>query len=285
MNHRAKHDGGKDWRRITYALRASAFYLLISAFPAAAQQSPAEVIRGVRFDQRLNAQAPLHLEFRDEDGRAVTLAQAAAGKPIVLSLVFYDCPMLCTMVLNGQLKAMRAMNFSAGAEFTALSVSFDAREGHELAAKKKDLYARPYGRPSAAAGWRFLTGEEANIRALTEAVGFRFIYDENTRQFAHASGLVVLTPEGRVSRYLYGIEYSARDLRLALVEASTGRIGSAVDAVLLFCYHYDPAAGKYSVAILNVVRLAGTLTFLLLAGYVVMMLRRERPGAPHPRHV
>jgi protein SCO1/2 len=253
--------------------------------PAFAQQSPAEVIRGVRFDQRLNAAVPLGLQFRDEEGRTVTLAQAAAGKPIVLSLVFYDCPMLCNLILNGQLKAMRAMNFSAGEEFTAITVSFDTREGHELAAKKKDLYARPYGRKRAAEGWRFLTGDEQNVRALTSAVGFRYIYDENTKQFAHASGLVVLTPEGKVSRYLYGIEYSARDLRLALVEASAGRIGSAVDAVLLFCYHYDPATGKYSLAILNVVRAAGTLTFLLLAGFVITMLRRERRGTLHPRHV
>jgi protein SCO1/2 len=256
--------------------------LLSLAMPLRAQQTAQDVIRAVKFDQRLNEQIPLEAEFRDEEGAAVPLRAFFRGKPVVLALVYYDCPMLCTVTLNSMLKSMRAIRLNAGEEYDVLTVSFDAREGADLAQKKKEIYLKQYGRAGAAQGWRFLTGDAASIQRLTAAVGFQFVYDEKTRQFAHASGLVVLTPEGKVSRYLYGLEYSARDLRLALVEASQNKIGTLVDQVLLYCYHYDPAAGKYSATIMNIVRLAGSTTVLLIAALVLTLLRREK-RVPHPR--
>jgi len=248
----------------------------LCAFPAGAQPSPQQVLQAVRFDQRLNETVPLDAPFRDEQGNVAPLRSFFSGKPVVLALVYYDCPMLCTMTLNGLLRSMRALRWNAGEEFTVLTVSFDAREGPDLARLKKEVYLKPYRRPGAEAGWRFLTGNEDSIRRLTHSVGFQFAYDETIKEFAHASGLVVLTPEGKVSRYLYGLEYSARDLRLALVEASQNKIGSLVEQVLLFCYHYDPAAGKYSVSIMNVVRLAGITTVLLIAAMIITLSRRER---------
>lgn len=250
--------------------------LLLFALPIAAQQTPQQVIQSVRFDQRLNEQVPLDAQFRDEQGNPAPLGSYFQGKPVVLVLVYYDCPMLCTLTLNGMLKSMRALKFNAGDEYTVLTVSFDPREGADLAREKRQVYAKQYGRPLSKEGWRFLTGEEKDIRRLTDAVGFHYLYDPETKQFAHASGLVVLTPEGKISRYLYGLEYSARDLRLGLVEASQNKIGSLVDQVLLFCYHYDPAAGKYSARIMNIVRLSGIIMVLLILGLVVTLSRRGR---------
>lgn len=255
--------------------------VLCAAGTAVAQQSPKQVIESVKFEQRLNEQVPLDAPFRDEQGKVAPLGSYFQGKPVVLALVYYDCPMLCTMTLNGMLKSMRAMRLDAGADYTVLTVSFDAREGADLAEQKKSVYLRQYGREGAGAGWRFLTGDDAAIRRLTDSVGFKFIYDEQTKQFAHASGLVVLTPEGKISRYLYGLEYSARDLRLALVEASEHKIGNLVDQVLLFCYHYDPAAGKYSATIMNIVRLAGIITVLLIAAMVWTLARQRKHAGAH----
>lgn len=265
-------------RSATLRLMMLALATLV-AFSAAAQPSPQQVLQAVKFDQRLNETVPLDAPFRDEQGNVVPLRSFFNGKPVVLALVYYDCPMLCTMTLNGMLRSMRALRWNAGEEFTVLTVSFDAREGPELARLKKEVYLKPYRRPGAEAGWRFLTGDAESIRRLTDSVGFQFAYDEKIKEFAHASGLVVLTPEGKVSRYLYGLEYSARDLRLALVEASQNKIGNLVDQVLLFCYHYDPAAGKYSVTIMNVVRLSGITTVLLIAAMVIRLSRRERRHA------
>ncbi len=259
---------------------AACFLLaLCFAAPAAAQQTPQQVVQSVRFDQRLNEQVPLDARFRDEQGNMAPLSSYFQGKPVVLALVYYDCPMLCTLTLNGMLKSMRALKFNAGEEYTVLTVSFDPREGANLAREKQQLYVKQYGRPISAEGWRFLTGEEKDIRRLTDSVGFQYTYDTETKQFAHASGLVVLTPEGKISRYLYGLEYSARDLRLGLVEASQNKIGNLVDQVLLFCYHYDPAAGKYSARIMAMVRLAGIITVMLIIGLVVMLSRRPRHHA------
>jgi len=254
--------------------------LLSLAWPVAAQQSAQQVIESVHFDQRLNEQVPLDVQFRDEQGNAAPLGSFFQGKPVVLALVYYDCPMLCTLTLNGLLKSMRAMRLAAGEDFTVLTVSFDPREGAQLAREKQQLYVKQYGRPVGREGWRFLTGEEKSIHRLTDAVGFQFVYDEESKQFAHASGLVILTPEGKISRYIYGLEYSARDLRLGLVEASQNKIGSLVDQVLLFCYHYDPHTGRYSATVMNIVRLSGIATVLLLVGLVVTLVRREKR---HPR--
>jgi protein SCO1/2 len=234
------------------------------------------VLREVGFDQRLNEQVPLELEFRDEAGRTVRLADCFDGKPVVLVLAYYRCPMLCTQVLNGLVKAMLDMHLSAGRDFNVLTISFDPRERPELAAAKKHTYLERYGRPGAEQGWHFLTGDEAPIRRLTEAVGFRYTYDPRHDVFAHASGIMVLTPGGKISRYFYDVKYSPRDLRLGLVEASEGRIGSPVDKVLLYCFHYDPREGKYGVVIMNFVRAGGVLTVLALAAFAGILWRRER---------
>jgi protein SCO1/2 len=233
----------------------------------------------VGIDQRLGAQVPLELLFHDEHGRAVRLSDCTGGKPTVLVLAYYRCPMLCNQVLNGLLDALRAIPFDLGDQFHVVTVSFDPRERPVLAAAKKGRYVAEYGRPGADAGWRFLTGEPASITPLTEAVGFRYQYDAEHDQYAHASGIMLLTPEGKVSRYFYGIDYSPRDLRLGLVEASAGRIGSPVDRVLLLCYHYDPAVGKYTPAVMGFVRLGGALTLLGVVGLIGIALRRERRRA------
>ncbi|MCS6817070.1 MAG: SCO family protein [Blastocatellia bacterium] len=239
-------------------------------------EQPAPILQNVGIDQKLDAQIPLELVFRDEQGRAVSLREYFGEKPVILSLVYYECPMLCTLILNGLLRSLRALPLTVGKEFTVVTVSFDPREGPELAAAKKRTYVQSYGRPEAEAGWHFLTGEQESIRRLTEAVGFRYAFDPQTGQFAHASGIMVLTPQGRVARYFYGIEYAPRDLRLGLIEAAQGKIGSPVDQILLYCYHYDPKTGRYSLLIMNVLRLAGIATVLVLGGFIFVMFRRDR---------
>ncbi len=250
--------------------------VLVGALPAQAQNQRPPLLRDVGLDQRLNEQAPLDLSFRDEVGRAVRLRDYFGKKPVVLSLVYYECPMLCTMVLNGLLRSLRAIRFDAGNQFQVVIVSIDPRETPAIAAAKKETYLGQYRRAGASEGWHFLTGAEPEIQQLARAVGFRYAYDPKTGQYAHASGVIVLTPEGKLSRYFYGIEYSARDLRLGLVEASANKIGSAVDQVLLFCYHYDPLTGKYGLIIMNLLRAAGVATVLALGSFVVVMFRRER---------
>jgi len=235
-----------------------------------------EPVRNVGIDQRLNEQLPLDLEFRNEEGRAVTMGQFFRDKPVVLSLVYHECPMLCSEVLEGMLRAFRVLRFDVGKEFEVLTVSFNPREDASLAKSAKESYIRRYKREGAAEGWHFLTGDQTSIDRLTKAVGFRYRYDPQKNQYAHASGIMVLTPQGRVSRYFYGIEFAPKDLRFGLVEASQKRIGSLVDQVLLFCYHYDPATGKYGLVILTAMRVTAVLFVLGLAAYVIVMLRRER---------
>jgi protein SCO1/2 len=235
-------------------------------------------LRGVGFDQRLNEHIPLDLLFRDEAGQTVRLGDyigTAAARPTILALVYYECPMLCTVVLNGLLGSLRALSFNIGEQFNIVTVSFDPTETPALAAAKKKEYVQRYGRPGATAGWHFLTGEETAIQQLTQAVGFRYTYDPETKQYIHASGIVVLTPQGKIARYFYGVEYAPRDLRLGLVEASANKIGSPIDQVLLFCYHYDPLTGKYGLLIMNVIRIAGFATVLSLGTFIVVMLRRD----------
>ncbi|HEY0080611.1 MAG TPA: SCO family protein [Pyrinomonadaceae bacterium] len=237
-----------------------------------------EVLKKVGIEQRLNQQLPLELSFRDETGRSVRLGDyfKQGGKPVLLSLVYYECPMLCNQVLNGQVGMMEALAFKAGREYTALTVSFDPRELPELAARKRETYLRRYGRTAdAEAGWHFLTGDEANIRRLTDAVGFQYVWDEGSKQFAHASAIMVVTPEGKLSHYFYGIEYSPKDVRLALVEASRGGIGSRVDQLLLYCYHYDPTTGKFA-AIISMMRVAGLVTLLGIAALMWILWRRQK---------
>jgi protein SCO1/2 len=233
-------------------------------------------LEGVGIDQRLDQQVPLDLAFRDEAGRAVRLGDFFGKRPVVLALVYYDCPMLCTQVLNGLVSALGVVSFDAGREFDVVAVSFDPREKPADAATKKTAYLTRYRRPGAEAGWHFLTGEAASIAALTKAVGFRYRYDAGLDQFAHASAVFVLTPGGRVSRYFFGIEYAPKDLRLGLIEASDSRIGTPVDQILLYCFHYDPKSGKYGAAIVNIVRLAGGATVVTLALSIALMSRRAR---------
>jgi len=233
-------------------------------------------LQGVGIDQKLNQQVPLNVVFRDEAGREVPLSTFFQGKrPVVLALVYYRCPMLCTQILTGLESSLKAVTFSPGQDFEVVSVSFDPKDTPELAAAKKQTYLRRYGRANTANGWHFLTGDEANIKTLTDAVGFHYRYDPSTQQFAHASGIMILTGDGRLSRYFYGVEYAPRDLRLGLVEASQDKIGSPVDQILLFCYHYDPATGKYGAVAMNMVRFAGGAFVLICGTFLVIVFRRD----------
>jgi len=269
--------------------------ILIAALPAFAQPGqPAPVqpslsmqdsslkpalpgaLQGVGIDQRLDQQLPLDLTFRDEAGRSVPLSNFFhSKKPVILALVYYRCPMLCTQILNGLESSLKAVSFNPGQDFEILSVSFDPKDTPELAASKKQMYLKRYGRPNSANGWHFLTGDEANIRALTDAAGFHFKYDAKTDQFAHASGIMIATPDGRLSRYFYGVEYAPRDVRLGLVEASENRIGTPVDQLLLFCYHYDPATGKYGAMVMNIVRFTAALFVLVSGTFLLIVFRRD----------
>ena len=258
-------------------LALTGLLVVATAQPAAAQTEGAPgILSKVGIDQRLGESIPLDAEFLNEDGQKVTLADYFSSRPVILALVYYDCPMLCTQILNGLLGSMKGLEFSAGSEFEVVTVSFDPREGPDLARGKKQVYLDQYPRDGAESGWHFLTGDEAAIRSLTESVGFRYAWDEDTQQYAHASGIVVLTPEGTLARYFYGIEYAPRDLKLGLVEASNGEIGSPVDQILLYCFHYDPVKGRYGVAIMNIIRVLGTVSVLIIATAVLWMLRRDR---------
>ncbi len=233
-------------------------------------------LEGVGIDQHLDETIPLSLPFRDEAGNRVTLGEYFGKRPVILAFVYYECPMLCTLVLNGLVRAMRAISLDAGKDFTVVTVSFDPRETPELAAQKKRIYLETYGRKGADAGWHFLTGSTDSIERLTKAAGFRYRYDPKTKQFAHAAGIMVLTPQGRLAKYFYGVEYSPRDLRLALVEAASERIGTLADRVLLWCYHYDPAEGRYSLRIMRSIRLLGSATVLVIGLVVARFILRER---------
>ena len=236
-------------------------------------------LRNVKIEQKLNQQLPLDLTFRDESGREVKLGEFFGRKPVVLAFVYYDCPMLCTQVLNGMVTSFRVLPFEIGKDYDVVTISFDPRETPALAQKKKNVYVNYLPekmRADAASGWHFLTGDEANIQKITEAAGFYYRYDEKTQQFAHASGIMLATSAGKLSRYYYGIEYAARDLRLGLIETAAGKIGSPVDQLLLYCYHYDPATGKYGAAVMNIVRLAGGLTILGIAALLVFLKPRKR---------
>jgi protein SCO1 len=243
--------------------------------PASSQPAP---LRGVGITQRMNQQVPADLTFRDETGQTVRLGDYFGKKPIVLSLVYFNCPFLCTEVLNGELRALQGVSLKLGGDYEAVTVSFDPKDGPQDAALKNRLYTGMYGRRAAPGGWHFLTGSQDSIQALTSAVGFGYAYDAPTGQFAHATAIMILTPEGRVSRYFYGVQYPTRDVRLGLVEASEGRIGSPTDAALLFCFHYDPLTGKYGLVVANVIHIAGAVTMLVLGSFLFFMFRQEKYG-------
>ncbi len=248
-------------------------------YEARAPSGLPKVLKDVGIDQKLNEQLPLDLVFKDETGAEVKLGNYFGKKPVVLSLVYYQCPMLCNQVLNGMVTAFKVMNFKAGQEFDVVTVSFDPHETAALAAAKKNTYVNYLPsdrRAGAASGWHFLTGDEVNIRRLTEAVGFRYHWDDATNQFAHASAIYVATPEGKLARYMYGVEYAPRDLRLGLIEAADNKIGSPVDQLLLYCYHYDPTTGKYGARIMRVMQVGGIVT---LFGIVALLFALRRRGS------
>jgi protein SCO1/2 len=241
-----------------------------------------DFLKEVGFDQRLGAQVPLDLTFRDELGASVPLRSFFGTKPVIMLLTYYNCTMLCPLLLDGLVRTMRGMAFDVGDQFNVLTVSINPREGPVIASQRKDLYVQRYGRRGADNGWHFLTGQEQSIRRLAQSIGYRYVYDAKKDEYAHAAGILILTPEGKVSRYLYGIEFSPRDLRLGLVEAAANTIGSPVDQLLLYCYHYDPLTGKYGLIIMNVLRVAGSATVLMLGAFVLVMLRRDRRTTIQP---
>jgi protein SCO1/2 len=232
-------------------------------------------LKEVTIEQKLNSQVPLDAAFRDENGRDVKLGDYFGKRPVVLALVYYDCPMLCTQILNGLVRAAKVLTFQPGKEYEVVVVSFDARENPKMAAAKKAVYMKDFGHPETAGGWHFLTGGTDPIKRVTDAVGFRFKWDVYSAQFAHASAIYVLTPDGKLSKYFYGVEYSPKDMRLGLIEASQNKIGTPVDQILLFCYHFDPTAAKYTPVAMGILRVAGAATLLMLGGFVFIMLRRE----------
>jgi len=262
-----------------------AFGTLLLSIPAWGQgmttgvlSPPANVrppgLKNVGIEQRLNQQVPLDLVFRDETGKTVRLGDYFGRKPVVLNLVYYKCPMLCSEVLSGLTSSLKILKFDVGNQFNVVTVSFNPRETPELAAASKAGYLKRYGRPGATAGWPFLTGPQESITALTQAVGFQYQYDAQTDQYAHATAIMILTPDGRVAQYYYGVEFAPKDLRLGLIQAASGKIGNLVDEVLLYCYHYDPATGKYGAVISRILKLSGIVTIVLLGGLVLILFRR-----------
>jgi protein SCO1/2 len=255
--------------------RGQSFYQPQPAAPA----PKATVLQQVSLEQRLNQQVPLDLAFRDEAGRAVTLGQYFGKRPVILSLAYYRCPMLCSQVQDGLAGVLRVLDFKPGQDFEVVTVSFDPHDTPQTAADEKQKVLARYPRPGAEQGWHFLTGDPASITALTKAVGFGYAYIPQTGQFAHASGIMVLTPEGKLAQYFYGVEYPARDLRLALVQSSQNKIGNVVDQVLLYCYHYDPNTGRYGALTMRILRVGALLTLLLLGTFVGLMIRSEHRRA------
>lgn len=250
-----------------------------SSFDNNAAVAP-QALRDIGFDQNLGAELPLDLVFRDERGAAVRLGDLFRGRPVVLSIVYYECPMLCTLVLNGLVSALKPVNLVPGRDYDVIAVSFDPRETATLAAAKKKVYLERFGKATPETAWSFLTGDPASIDGLTKAVGFRYAWDEKTKQFAHPSGVVVVTPEGKIARYLFGVEYVPKDMRLALVEASEGKVGGFADQILLFCYKYDPTRGRYSAAVINLVRAGAALTIVSLMTFIGVSRRREKRNRP-----
>jgi protein SCO1/2 len=244
--------------------------------PATAQ---IPMLKNVGIDQKPGSVVPADIPFTDESGREVRIGDYFGARPVVLVLAYYECPVLCTQVINGVVSSMLPLTFDAGREFDVVVVSFDPGETPAMAQVKRTDFLKRYGRPGSEAGIHFLTGRESSIAALTQAVGFKYAYDEAIDQWAHPAVVTLLTPRGHVSRYLFGIEFAPRDLRFALIEAADNRIGNVVDQAMLFCYNYDPETGRYGFAIMTAVRIAGLLTLGLLGAFILVTLRRERRQA------
>lgn len=247
-----------------------------SSLPASAVPAP---LREVGYDQRLGERVPLDLPFRDESGRQVRLGDYFGRRPVILVLAYYDCPMLCDLVLQGVTSSLKPLTFDAGREFDVVVASIDPTETAAMAAEAKRQMISRYGRDGAAAGWHFLTGPQTSISTLTRAVGFRYAYDAQREEYAHPAGMVILTPKGRVSRYLFGLDFPPRDIRLALIESTDEKIGSLVDQIVLYCFHYNPAMGKYSAMTMNIVRAAAAATVVGLVLLIVLLKRRD---SSHP---
>jgi len=260
------------------------FLVLASLFVApAARAEPAPEVeilppppKEVGFDQNIGQYVPLEATFEDESGKTVRLADSFTDKPVVLSFAYDTCPMLCKLSVQGLASSLKGISLDVGRDFQVVTLSFDPRDTPERSRAKKDAVFSGYSRPGAADGWRFLTGKESEIRRVTQAAGFRYVWDSSAEQYAHPTGIVVLTPKGQIARYLFGIEYAPKDLRLSLVEASRGKLGSVVDRLLLLCYHYDPKVGKYGPLAIGAMRTAGSLTLISLGAFVTLMLRRDR---------
>ena len=236
-------------------------------------------LQNVGIEQKLDGRVPPDLAFVDDTGRSVKLGDYFSKKPLILNLVYYTCPMLCGEELSGLSASMKMIKFDVGKEFEVVTVSFNPKETPEMAAAKKKEFVRRYGRAGAESGWHFLTGSPDSINALTKAVGFQYQYDPRNNQYAHATAIMVLTPEGRISRYFYGVDFPPKDLRMGLVEASSGKIGNPVDQVLLYCYHYDPATGKYGAVVSNILKIGGALTILILGGMILIFLRLDKTAS------
>lgn len=250
--------------------------LAAGPFSARGDEPPGTALSKVGFDQNLDARLPLGLTFRDESGHTVRLGDFFGSKPVILTLVYYRCPMLCGEELKGLARSLKPLSMAVGDQFEVVTVSIDPAETPELARAKKETILEYYGRPEGGKGWHFLTGDQTAIDALARTVGFRYTYSMASQQFIHAAGLVIATPEGRLSRYIYGIDFQAKDLQFGLIESSEGKIGSPIHRLLLFCYHYDPSTGKYTLAIVGLLRVIGSATALGLGAYVVAMIRRDR---------
>lgn len=283
----------RGWRRATLAAAMAAAGYLVALTPSLMAQvsrydekqmaqvsdKPPAILNGVGIAQRLNEQLPLGLTFTDDQGKQVQLASYFGKRPAILALVYYQCPMLCSEELNGLTGALQMVNFVAGRDFDVIVISIDPTEGTDLAAAKKRTYLKRYGHPETAAGWHFMTGTQENIDALTKAVGFGYVKipgpDGKLTQFAHASSIQIVTPAGKLAQYYMGVEYSPKDLRLGLIEASTNHIGSPVDNILTYCYHYDPKTNKHSLIVARVVQLGGLVTVFTLGGFMLVMFRRD----------
>jgi protein SCO1/2 len=237
------------------------------------------ILQKVGIEQKLNGQLPIDAQFKDENGNIIKLGDYFNnGKPVILALVYYECPMLCNEVLNGLTGSLKGISFNAGKDFDVIAISFDARENEkpDLAKNKKASYLARYGREGAENGWHFLTGTQPEIDKVTQAVGFNYMFDESTNQFAHAGGIMVLTPEGKLSRYFYGIDYAPKDLKFGIMDSANNKIGNPAEQLYLYCFHYDPASGKYGFAILKVLRLMGVATVLGLIGMFLVFWRYNR---------
>ncbi len=278
------------WREFSAAIFALAISHIMAPEPARshddkvapiAEHNQPEIFKNVGIEQKLGTQLPLKTTFRDQTGASVSLQRYLSAKPAVLVFSYFDCPMLCPLVLEGLVRSLKPLSLNAGGDFDVLVISIDERDSPELAQKKRLEIINRYGRAGGEVGWHFLTGEKSAIEEVTRSAGFTYGWDETSKQYVHASGIFILTPQGEISRVLYGIDYTPRDIRLALVEAGDGTIGNAIDQLLLYCYHYNPLTGKYGFVIMGALRLAGLSTVLAMATYIVAMLRRERRGA-HP---